>query len=126
MKRSILALLLALPLVTFAASAGAEEAKARPSFPMPAADFQARQDAHVAKMRAKLEERITAKKADAEQAKKMRARFEERVGKVQAAVNKAKADGSVTKDEAKEVRKVAHAGRHGKHGKHGQKQGDKK
>jgi hypothetical protein len=127
MNRSIVALLLAFPLVTFAATAGAEEGKSKHNFPMSAVDFQSRQDARVVKMRAKLEERIMSKKLDAEAAKAKRAKFEARIAAVQGAIDKAKADGTVTKDEAKAVREVAHAGRKGHHRKgHGQNDKDGK
>jgi hypothetical protein len=125
-NRTIFIFLLSLPLLTFAASASAEDGKTHknhPTFPITAADFQARHDARVVKMRAKLEARITEKKVDAEKAKMMRERFETRTSAVQIAINKAKADGTVSKEEAKEVRQVAHPGRHGK--RHGHKHGGK-
>jgi hypothetical protein len=125
MNRSLLALLLTGVLASVATSASAEEGKTRPTFPISASEFQARQDARVVKMRAKLEERISAKKLDAEEAKAKRAKFEVRIASVQAAIDKAKADGTVTKDEAKEIRKLAHAGR-GKHGHHAEKKEEKK
>jgi hypothetical protein len=117
MKRSLFALLFSLPLVTFAGLASADgrgpgDGKDAVQFPIPAADFQARHDARVTKMRAKMEERIAAKKVDADKAKEMRARFDARVAKVQTAINAAKADGKVTKEEAQEIRKAAH-GDHG-------------
>ena len=117
MKRSLFALLFSLPLVTFAGLASADgrghgDGKDAVQFPVPAADFQARHDARVTKMRAKMEERIAAKKVDADKAKEMRARFDARVAKVQTAINAAKADGKVTKEEAQEIRKAAH-GDHG-------------
>ena len=134
MKRSLFALLFSLPLVTFAGLASADgrghggDGKDGVQFPVPAADFQARHDARVVKMRAKMEERIVAKKVDAEKAKAMRARFDARVAKVQTAINAAKADGKVTEEEAQEIRKTAHEGRghkgHGKGGKDG-KPGDR-
>ena len=52
-----------------------------------------------------------------EHAEQMRAKFAERKAKINAAVEKAVADGTVTKDEAKEVRKAG--GGHGHKGKKG-------
>jgi uncharacterized membrane protein YebE (DUF533 family) len=125
MKRSLFALLFSLPLVTFAGLASADgrghgDGKDAVAYPVPAADFQARHDARVAKMRAKMEERIVAKKVDATKAKEWRARFDARVAKVQTAINAAKADGKVTKEEAQEIRKTAHEGHQGK-GRHHKK-----
>ncbi|HRG94710.1 MAG TPA: hypothetical protein PLR99_00590 [Polyangiaceae bacterium] len=114
MKRSIFALLVAVPVLTFSLVAGAEEpTQGRPKmqFPVPAATFQSHQDARVAKMRAKIEARIVEKKLDAEKAASIRARFEARIAKVQAAITKATADGTVTKAEADEIRAVAREGR---------------
>ncbi len=116
MKRStIAALLMSISVFTMAFSASAKEHGDR-KFPMPAAEFKAKQDAHVATGRARLEERIKQKNLNAEQAKELRARFDARVAKVSQVVAKVTADGTVTKDEAKEVRAVAHEGRRG-HGK---------
>ena len=129
MKRSLFALLFSLPLVTFAGLASADgrgpgDGKDAVQFPVPAADFQARHDARVTKMRAKMEERIAAKKVDADKAKEMRARFDARVAKVQTAINAAKADGKVTKEEAQEIRKAAH-GDHGGRAHKGGKGGER-
>ena len=111
MKRStIAALLMSISVFTMAFTASAK-GHGDQKFPMPAAEFKAKQDAHVTKGRARLEERIKAKNLNAEQAKQFRERFEARLAKVNQAIAKATADGTVTKDEAKEVRKAAHEGR---------------
>lgn len=83
-----------------------------PKFPMPAAAFQQKVDARMAKARAKMEARA-AKLAPAE-AKELRAKFDAGKAKVDAAVAKATADGTVTKDEAKAVREAVREAR-GKH-----------
>jgi hypothetical protein len=95
-------------------------------FPMPAAEFKAKVDARTTKARAHVEKRAATLPAD--QAKELRAKFEAGVAKVGAEVAKATADGTVTADEAKAVRKVAREARpgHGKHARHGKKHGDKK
>ncbi len=109
MKPSTLAAaLLALSVVTTAFGASAEETqKGHHKFPMPAAAFKSKHEARITKARAKLEERIKTKSVDAEKAKLMRARFEGSVVRVNQAVAKVVADGTVTKDEAKEVRAAA-------------------
>jgi hypothetical protein len=134
MKRSLLMVaVLAVLSISSAAFAGEKSAK---KFPMSAQEFKQKHDAHVAKAKTKLEERIKAKNVDPEKAKLMRARFEAVSTKVGQAVSKAAADGQVTKGEAKEVRKVAkearhegrkHAKKRGEHGKRGEpsKGGDK-
>lgn len=111
MKRStIAALLLSISVFTMAFSASAK-GHGDQKYPMPAAEFKAKQDAHVAKGRARMEERIKSKNLSAEQAKALRERFQLRVAKVSQVVAKVTADGTVTKEEAKEVRAVAHEGR---------------
>ncbi|HQY64455.1 MAG: hypothetical protein IPF92_29520 [Myxococcales bacterium] len=116
MKRSIFALLLAVPVLTFSLVAGAAErtpAHPKMQFPVAASTFQSHHDARVAKMRTKLEARIVEKKLDAKKAASVRARFEARVVKVQAAIARATADGTVTQAEADEIRAARREGRHG-------------
>jgi hypothetical protein len=105
MKRSLVAaVLLALSSVSSFALAGEKTAK---KFPMSAQEFKQKHEAHVSKAKAKLEERIKAKNVDPEKAKLLRARFESASAKVGQAVAKVTADGTVTKDEAKDVRTAA-------------------
>jgi hypothetical protein len=71
-----------------------------------------------------------AAKLNAEEAKVLRAKFDAGAAKINAEVDKAVADGTVTKDEADNVRKVSrevrgHHGR-GRHAKRGEKKGNKK
>jgi hypothetical protein len=83
----------------------------KPSFPMPAAEFQQRVDARLAKGRARLEQRIKKNNLSDEQANQARARFDERATKIQTATAQATADGTVTAEEAKAVREAG-GGRH--------------
>ena len=87
--------------------------KGQGNFPMPAATFKQKVDARQAKAREHMEKHAT--KLAAEQAKELRAKFDANVAKVNAEVAKATADGTVTKDEAAAVRKVAREGHGGKH-----------
>src|SRR5690606_942505 len=90
-------------------------------FPMAAAEFKAKVDARAAKAKQRMEER--AAKLPADQAKELRAKFDAGTAQINAEVAKATADGTVTLDEAKQVRAVAKSVRphHGKKGKHGKK-----
>lgn len=120
MKRSfILAVVFAACASTFAVTASAAAPNGHPAaapaapkkqhgkFPMPAAEFKNASNERLAKAREKMEEHLKAKKVPAEKAQLMRARFDDVATKVNAAVAKVTADGSVTKDEAKEVRLAA-------------------
>jgi hypothetical protein len=85
-------------------------------FPMPAADFKQKIDQRLAKARAHMEQR--AAKLPEGKAKEARASFEAGVAKVNAEVAKVTSDGTVTKDEAGQVRatmkevRSQHGGRH--------------
>lgn len=112
-----------LALATFLAAPAMAGEKHHGSFPMPAAAFKQKVDARQAKAREHMEKR--AAKLNAEDAKALRAKFDAGVAKINAEVAKATADGTVTKDEAAAVRKVAREVRprhhHGKHAKRGDK-----
>jgi hypothetical protein len=119
MRTKIIGTVLALATVFAAAPAMAGEHE-KASFPMPAAAFKQRVDTRQAKARERMEKH--AAKLTAEQAKELRAKFDAGIAKVNAEVSKATADGTVTKDEADAVRKVAkemHGGHHGKHARRG-------
>jgi hypothetical protein len=122
MRSTIIGTVLALATLFAAAPAMAGD-KHGASFPMPAATFKQKVDARQAKARTHMEER--ASKLSADDAKALRAKFDAGVAKVNAEVNKATADGTVTKEEAMAVKKVARengGGRHhGKHAKRGAK-----
>ena len=79
----------------------------RGKFPVAGADFKQHVQARIEKKRAKLEAKIAEKKLPEEKAKEMRERFASGAAKVNAQVEKAVADGTVTKEEAAEVRAVA-------------------
>lgn len=118
MRFKIIGTVLALATVLAAVPAMAGQHE-KPSFPMPAAAFKAKVDARQVKAREHMEKRASQLPAD--QAKDLRAKFDAGTAKINDEVNKAIADGTVTKDEATNVRKVAHEVRphHGKHGKRG-------
>ena len=112
------ALSLSVVLASSAAFAGEKDGAGKMAFPVAAATYKQHVDARLEKQKTKIEERIANKKIPADKAEQMRARFNERRAKVNAAVEKAVADGTVTKDEAKEVRKATgHGHRGGKKGK---------
>ena len=124
MRFKFIGAVLALATVFAAAPAMAGDKHDKASFPMPAAAFKQKVDARQAKARERMEKHASTLSAD--QAKELRAKFDAGIAKINAEVAKAVADGTVTKDEAVAIRKVAketHRG-HGGHGKHG-KRGDK-
>src|SRR5690349_4027447 len=116
MKRLVVSAF-ALALVTAGSLAFADGNKAKPSFPMPAAEFQQRIDARLAKQRAHMEEHIKKENLAADKAKEKRDAFDVRAAKVQAAAKQAEADGTVTADEAKTVREAGGGHGHHKHAK---------
>jgi frataxin-like iron-binding protein CyaY len=110
-------LALAVPAVAFAGPDGKE----RPSFPMSGEAFLEHVEDRLDTMEERVEERLAkSDKSDAEK-EKVRAKIETMASKVMNAANEAAADGTVTKEEAKELRqKMRKAkGRHGKRGKKG-------
>jgi hypothetical protein len=118
-SKIVLAAVLALSsLIALPAFAHGKGEHGNAKFPMPAAEFKAKVDARTAKARERMESR--AAKLPADQAKELRAKFAVASAKIQEEVAKATADGTVTKEEAKQVREVAKAARpHGKHAKRG-------
>jgi hypothetical protein len=106
----------------FAVPAMANEKGEHASFPMPAATFQAKVNEREAKAREHMEKRASELPAD--QAAALRARFDAGEAKINAQVAKVTADGTVTKEEAQEVRQVVHEVRPWHHKKeHKQQQG---
>jgi hypothetical protein len=75
------------------------------SFPMPAATFKQKVDRRVAKARQKMETHVS--KLPADKQKEARARFDAGVARINQEVTKVTADGTVTKEEAAQVRQVA-------------------
>jgi hypothetical protein len=135
-----LATLIAVPVTAFAAprDAGtaakvhqrADKGDHDKQFPMAGAEFKAKVDGRLAKSRERMEKRVA--KLDAQKANEVRAKFNAGAAKVNAEVAKAVADGTVTKEEAKDVHKAMremHPGK-GKHGGEGkqahQKRGEKR
>jgi hypothetical protein len=110
----------------FAVPAMAGEGKDKANFPMKGAEFKQKVDARQAKAREHMEKR--ASKMSAEEAKQLRAKFDAGVAKINVEVNKAVADGTVTKEEADSVRKVSREvhPHHGKHARRGGKKAGKK
>lgn len=116
MKRLVVSAF-ALAVLTFGSLALADGNKPKPSYPMPAAEFQQRVDARLAKQRAHMEEHIKKENLSADKAKEKRDAFDARAAKIEAAAKQAEADGTVTADEAKAVHEAG-GGHHGhKHAK---------
>lgn len=113
-----LAALVSVPAIAQAAAdAPREHAHEHAKFPMTAADFKTKVDARTTKARAEMEKHAATLPAD--KARELRAEFDRGVARVNQEVTRVTADGKVTKEEAKEVRKVAreaHIGR-GHHGR---------
>jgi len=85
-------------------------------FPMTSAAFKEKAEARLTKVRTRMVERLDKRGATAEQKKVALAKFDEGAAKVRAAVEVATKDGTVTKEEAKTVHKIAREAR-GKDGK---------
>ena len=120
-RKRILSAVVAVVALSFAAVASAdpahEGAKGHKehdgkAFPMKAETFQAREAAHEAKWKARFETKI--QKLPADKAKIVRERMQVRLGNVHAKVAEVTKDGTVTKEEAAEVRKASHGGKHNK------------
>lgn len=86
------------------------------NFPMPAAEFKTHTEARLAKAKEHLEAHISKKQLPAEKAKELREKLAAVTVKVNAQVEKATADGTVTKEEAKEVRAILKEARGGRGG----------
>jgi hypothetical protein len=111
MKKMVLTALFAVTSLAVV-PAFADDAKGhRPSFPMPAATFQQHVQGRIVKMREHTEKRASTLPAD--QAKELRAKTEAAIVQMNAEVQKAVADGTVTAEEAKAVRAAAPHGKGG-------------
>lgn len=84
-----------------------EDARAPRQFPMKGADFITMVDGRIQKVRAKVQEKIAKKGLPEAVQKQVMAEVDAGSAKVKAAATKAAADGTVTKDEAKEVHDLA-------------------
>ena len=76
-------------------------------FPVEAAAFKTHMATRLGKAREKMEERLTKKQVPADKAQEIRAKFDLGAARVNEKVDQVCADGTVTKEEAKEVRQVA-------------------
>lgn len=101
------AVALALLIPSVALAAGENARKDKGHFPMPGDAFTARVEARLTKVSQKLEERLEKSRIGDNLKKEIRADFERSAAKIRAAANKAAADGSVTKEEAKRVRELS-------------------
>ncbi len=99
-----------------------QEKKEKQSFPMTATAFEAKVDGHIAKRREHLAAHMAKKNVAADKQKAALAKFDQDASKVDAEVAKVSADGTVTKEEAQQVREVGRAN-HVFHGKKGHKHG---
>lgn len=86
-------------------------------FPATATEFRAKVQAREARGRARVEQHIAKAQLPAAEADRIRATFEAGAAKVRAKLDAVCADGTVTKEEAHELRAVAREAmpRHGKH-----------
>lgn len=91
-------------------------------FPMKADEYKKHIAERTAKAREMLEKHISKKNAGADKAKEMREKFNATVARVNKKVDEVTADGTVSKEEAKEVRDIFQEAR----GHHGKKHGKKK
>ncbi len=120
-----LAALVSVPAIAQAATdAPQPAAHEHAKFPMTAAEFKTKVDARTTKARAEMEKHAATLPAD--KARELRAEFDRGLVRVNQEVTRVGADGKVTKEEAKEVRKVAreaHIGRGGHHRGHHRSEG---
>jgi hypothetical protein len=106
LKASFLtALALALTTSVVAVPALARENPA--DYPMPAAAFQRRVDSRLQRAKTRLEALIAEQRLDEAQANELRSRFDAAAEEVEAEAQRACADGTVTLDEARAVRRMA-------------------
>ena len=78
-----------------------------PQFPMDAKDFRVLMDKHIEHARKRLNKELDAHNVPAATQTEIRKRFEDAIKQIRAAADKVSADGTVTKDEAKEVHHLA-------------------
>lgn len=109
-----LALVFAAALVPATALAGGPEGRHggqdhEAAFPMKGPEFMAKVDARIQKTRTRVSEAITKKNLPEATKKQVLAEVDAGAAKVRAAATKAAADGTVTKEEAKQVRELAHS-----------------
>ena len=101
---------IAVPSVAFASPKGdrnGEHAEHEKHFPMKADRFREHLEKRIAKAKAHLEKQLDAHKVDAAMRTRIEKEFDAGAAQVRAAAAKAEADGTVTADEAKDVRDLA-------------------
>lgn len=132
----------AIPMTAFAGDkAPVTETKKPPRFPMTAESFNKLIENRIAKIRERLSEKLAKHKVPEAKQAEIKKDFEAGAAAIRAAAAKAAADGTVTKEEAKDVRRLAkdirrqarekympgkgHGKEHGKgHGKDHEKKSD--
>jgi hypothetical protein len=122
----------ALPVVALAAPSdaahddrqGEKGAKGEKRFPMEAAKFRARAEERLAKVKGRLEAKLDERKVPAEKRAKALAKFEASAKQIRAAVERVAKDGTVSKDEAREVRELARELRQKARGEHRKNKGE--
>lgn len=121
MRSTIMAAVLAISTLFAAVPAMASEHGTNANganYPMAAQQFEQKVQNREAKAREHMEKRV--EKLNAEQAAQVRTKFDAKMAKVDAEVAKAVADGTVTKNEAKDVRQAF-----GMHHKGGEKRAER-
>ena len=96
---------------------GGKEGKDKAQFPMQADAFRAKVEARITKAREHVVARMNKKNVPADKQKELLAKFDDAAAKVRAETDKACADGTVTKEEAKSVRDLAKSLRQKAHDK---------
>jgi hypothetical protein len=119
----------ALPVVALAAPGDAaredrQGEKGEKQFPMEAAKFRDRAEERLAKVKGRLEAKLDARKVPADKRAKALEKFEANAKQIRAAVDRVAKDGTVTKDEAREVRKLARELRQKARAEHGKRKGE--
>jgi tellurite resistance protein len=118
------AVAIAVPAVAYAASPGeGNDRRERPQFPMEGAAFLEQVSERLDKMEDRLEARLDESDKTEADKEAARVKYEQRASKILNAAQQAASDGTVTKEEAKAMRKAAgkrHRGKRGK-GKRGKK-----
>jgi hypothetical protein len=115
MRKLALMLGAALALVPVTAFAGDQNAADHPAhhaganakFPMKADEFRAKVEARLQKSKDRLEAHLKKKNVPEDRAKEARAKLAESTSEIRKVVDKVTADGTVTKEEAREVRQKA-------------------
>ena len=95
-------------------------------FPIAADKFDKMVDKHISKAKEKLETKLTEHKVEADKKAQILKGFDDGAALIRAAAKRAEKDGTVTKDEAKEIRGMVKTLRQELHAKFAPKKADKK